>query len=167
MFQAIKSALPKADGSLKKRTSIDPSVFKCITFLGHALKDGRRLEVPNIIEPMLATGLTPALTICLRELALRIPEHKETISVGLLRMLSQILMNKPLRHQGTPHHITTNIAHLSSSTETADTQSIVLALHTLGTFDFEGTDTLVFDIVLVSWVMNLSEFFTKRNLQRN
>lgn len=76
---------------------------------------------------------------------MRIPEHKDLISHGLLRMLSQILLNKPLRHQGMPHHITSNVlTSFGGAGESSDTQSIVLALHTLGTFDFEGQSLLQF-----------------------
>lgn len=38
ILEVIKMALPKGDTSGKKRMMIDSSVFKCITFLGHALK---------------------------------------------------------------------------------------------------------------------------------
>jgi FKBP12-rapamycin complex-associated protein len=49
---------------------------------------------------MLSVGLSPALTTCLRELALRIPHLKKDIAEGLLRMLSLVLMHQPLRHPG-------------------------------------------------------------------
>lgn len=65
-------------------------------------------------------------------------KFQEKISLGLLKMLSQILLNKPLIHPGTPRHLTTNLIPINSSSDMYDTQIIVLALHTLGTFDFEG-----------------------------
>lgn len=144
IMEVIKNALPKGETAGKKRVTIDSNVFKCITFLGHALKDNKKLEIESILEPILATGLTPSLTICLHELATKIPKYKDAISLGLLKMLSQILMNKPLRHQGMPHNITANVLPFGSATDIADTQSIVLALHTLGTFDFEGQSLLPF-----------------------
>lgn len=144
IMEVIKMALPKgSDG--KKRITIDSSVFKCLTFLGHALEDHKKLEIQNILEPILATGLTPSLTICLRELATKIPEHKNNISSGLLHMLSHILMNKPLRHPGMPHYVSGNVLPFSGAAgDVYDTQIIVLALHTLGTFDFEGQSLLHF-----------------------
>lgn len=144
IMELIKMALPRGDTIGKKRPIIDSCVFKCITFLGLALKTHDKMDIPNILEQMLATGLTPSLTICLRELAKRVPAHKDKISLGLLRMLSHILLNKPLIHPGMPRHLSGNIMSLSSSSEAHDTKIIVLALHTLGTFDFEGQRLLPF-----------------------
>ncbi|XP_018572076.1 serine/threonine-protein kinase Tor [Anoplophora glabripennis] len=143
VMELVKMALPRGDTIGKKRPIIDSCVFKCVTFLGLALKTHDKMDIPNILEQMLATGLTPSLTICLRELAKRVPAHKDKISLGLLRMLSHILLNKPLVHPGMPRHLSGNIMSLSSS-EAHDTQIIVLALHTLGTFDFEGQRLLPF-----------------------
>lgn len=92
---------------------------------------------------MLATGLTPALTICLRHLASNIPSLKHELSIGLLNMLSQILLNKPLRHRGTPKHLTA-VGGLNIGDESKDAASVILALHTLGTFDFDDRSLLEF-----------------------
>lgn len=89
---------------------------------------------------MLSVGLSPALTTCLRELALRIPHLKKDIAEGLLRMLSLVLMHQPLRHPGMPkHHIALTPVALQPLPSTGDdVNSIVLALRTLGSFDFQG-----------------------------
>ncbi|KAJ8979409.1 hypothetical protein NQ317_015841 [Molorchus minor] len=145
IMELVKMALPRGEVVGKKRPLIDSCVFKCITFLSLALKTHDQMDIPNILEQMLATGLTPSLTICLRELAKRVPAHKDKISLGLLRMLSQILLNKPLIHPGMPKHLSGNLISLSSSSSDAyDTHIIVLALHTLGTFNFEGQRLLPF-----------------------
>ncbi|KAJ8946331.1 hypothetical protein NQ318_004221 [Aromia moschata] len=144
IMEVIKTALPRGEATGKKRPLIDSCVFKCITFLGLALKTHDKMDIPNILEQMLATGLTPSLTVCLRELAKRVPAHKDKISLGLLRMLSQILLNKPLVHPGMPRHLSGNIISLGSSADSYETHIIVLALHTLGTFDFEGQRLLPF-----------------------
>lgn len=141
IMEVIKTTLPRSDTIGKKRLIIDSSIFKCITFLAHALKNHDKMDIPNILEQMFATGLTPSLTICLRELAKCVHEYKEKISIGLLKMLSYILLNKPLVHPGMPRHLTTSNVMLA---EANDTQIIVLALHTLGTFDFEGQRLLPF-----------------------
>lgn len=83
---------------------------------------------------MLATGLSQSLTICLRELAKRVPVHKDKISLGLLKILSHILLNRPLLHPGMPRNLSTNFATLNLGIDTSDTQLIVLALHTLGKY---------------------------------
>lgn len=144
IMEVIKLALPNKETPSKKRASLDPSVFLCITFLGHAVKDYITKDVRDILEAMLSTGLTPSLTICLRDLAMNVPELKREISEGLLRMLSQILMHKPLRHPGMPRHLTTNVITITNISDTQDVASIVLALRTLGTFNFDGQSLLQF-----------------------
>ena len=143
ILDTIKMALPSRESTARKRTPIDGNVFKCITMLSYVTKSHMSADVSDILEQMLSSGLTPSLTICLRELTVNMSDLKHLISLGLLRMLSQILMNKPLRHPGMPRHLPANVLSLNM-TEATDTQSIVLALHTLGTFDFEGQSLLQF-----------------------
>lgn len=61
---------------------LEPAVFVCITLLGHAVKLMIRSDVRDLLEPMLATGLSPALTTALRELAFSVPQLKKEISEG-------------------------------------------------------------------------------------
>ncbi|XP_060521647.1 serine/threonine-protein kinase mTor [Cylas formicarius] len=143
IMETIRAALPRGESIGRRRPLVDSSVYKCVTFLALALKKHDRMDVPNILEQMLATGLSQSLTICLRELAKRVPSHKDKISLGLLKMLSHILLNKPLLHPGMPSNLAPNIP-VSFTGDTTDTQLIVLALHTLGTFDFEGQRLLPF-----------------------
>jgi FKBP12-rapamycin complex-associated protein len=65
--------------------SLEPAVFVCITLLGHAVKLMIRSDVRDLLEPMLATGLSPALTTALRELAFSVPQLKKEISEGKKR----------------------------------------------------------------------------------
>ncbi|KAG8279049.1 hypothetical protein J6590_008067 [Homalodisca vitripennis] len=139
IMEIIRASLPTKDTPSKKRTSgIEPTVFVCITLLGHAVKTLIKSDVKDLLEPMLATGLSPALTTSLRELATSIPQLKPDISEGLLRMLSQVLMNKHVRTS----HIPGVSASLSS--EPQEIASIVLALRTLGSFNFDGHSLLQF-----------------------
>lgn len=145
IMEVVKSSLPQKDTPNKKKTSIDPSVFMCITLLGHAMKSGISSDIKEILESMFSTGLTPALTICLRELADNIPHIKREISDLLLKMLSQVLLHKPQNQMGTPkHNITAQIAALTLAELQPDVPTIVLALRTLGTFHFEGHSLLPF-----------------------
>lgn len=146
IMEVIKVSLPQKDVPTKKKTIMDPSVFMCITLLGHAVKNGISKDVKDILEPMFSTGLTPGLTICLRELAENIPHIKREVSDLLLKMLSQVLLNKPQPQVGTPkHNITAQLAALAVTAETQpDVATIVLALRTLGTFHFEGQSLLPF-----------------------
>lgn len=143
IMDIIKMHLPRTDISGRKKSPIDSSIFNCITFLAHALTNHNKMDIPSLLEPMLSSGLTASLTICLRELARKVPQHKEKISLGLLKSLSHILLNKPLLHPGMPRHLSGTVMALGSP-EIADTEIIVLALKTLATFDFEGQRLLPF-----------------------
>lgn len=68
--------------------------------LAKAIGPGMCREVHDLLESMLATGLSPALTAALRDLAAQIPQLKKEIQDGLLRTLSMILTGRPLRHAG-------------------------------------------------------------------
>lgn len=146
IMEVIRASLPQKDTPAKKKTVMDPSVFMCITLLGHAVKNGISKDVKDILEPMFSTGLTPGLTICLRELAENIPHIKREVSDLLLKMLSQVLLNKPQPQGGTPkHNISAQFAALTVATDIQpDVATIVLALRTLGTFHFEGHSLLPF-----------------------
>ena len=141
IMEMIKSSLPSKEMPNKKRVALEPAVFVCITLLGHAVKQTITADVKDLLESMLATGLSPILTTSLRELAHNVPSLKPDISQGLLRMLSQVLMHKPLRHPGAPWSVSSPI--MTPPTE-VDVPSTVLALRTLGTFDFDGNPLLQF-----------------------
>ncbi|PSN34470.1 Serine/threonine-protein kinase mTOR [Blattella germanica] len=138
--------------SKKRGVALEPAVLVCVTLLGHAVKHVIRADVRDLLEPMLATGLSPALTTALRELASSVPQLKKEISEGLLRMLSHVLMHKPLRHPGMPRHLVTPsssgavtaLASHGLGQDSQDVPSIVLALRTLGSFNFDGHSLLQF-----------------------
>ncbi|KAK0179190.1 hypothetical protein PV327_008004 [Microctonus hyperodae] len=144
IMEVIKSSLPSKETPNKKRSApLEPAVFICITLLGHAVKSAISTDIKDLLESMLATGLSPILTTSLRELAQNVPSLKPDISQGLLRMLSQVLMHKPLRHPGAPWTATSPIL-AAPIIETTDVSSTVLALKTLGTFNFDGNPLLQF-----------------------
>lgn len=119
-----------------------------------------RSELSEMLEPMLATGLSRALTTALREIQIQIPALKKEISDGLLKILSQILMNQPWRHPGMPKSLlmgsgggsipggsgavtpsggmTGTGVGGSGSSEHSDTANVVLALETLAKFDVDS-----------------------------
>lgn len=148
IMDAIKIALPSKDTPSKKKPTIDPTIFTCITLLGHAVKSGITEDIKEILESMFSTGLSPALTVCFRELAENVPHVKRRISDGLINMLSQVLMNKTIPTLGTPkHNLSVPFSALtttSSDTHQYDVQTIVLALKTLGSFNFEDQSMLEF-----------------------
>jgi serine/threonine-protein kinase mTOR len=144
IMEIIRSVLPVKDAPSSKKKTFS-HVFFCITLIGHAVKSGISSEIKSdILESMMSTGLSPSLTSCLRELAENIPFIKREISDGLLKMLSQVLMNKQIAI-GTPkHNLTAQFAALTATDMTPDVPTVVLALKTLGTFNFEGHDLLPF-----------------------
>lgn len=145
IFEIIRATLPPKDSVTKRKFFLDQSVFMCITLLGHAVKSGISQNLADILDSMMATGLSPALTVCFRESAENVPSVKSAIAEGLLKMLSQILMNKSLSQISTPkHNLSAQLASLTTSDTQPDVQTIVLALNTLGTFNFEGQSLLVF-----------------------
>lgn len=143
IMEIIKMALPSNDTPSKKRIGMDPAIFVCISLLANAVNEDISSDVKTMLDQMMATGLSPALTVCLRELAQSIPTVKKDISEALLNMLSRVLMNKPLSHPGIPKNLE-QISNSSVAIESQDVSSIVLALRTLGSFDFEGHSLLPF-----------------------
>eukprot|EP00092_Neocalanus_flemingeri_P019853 GFUD01021504.1.p1 GENE.GFUD01021504.1~~GFUD01021504.1.p1 ORF type:complete len:2235 (+),score=707.01 GFUD01021504.1:192-6707(+) len=142
ILQTLKNCLPQRDSPTKKRSSaLDPAIFACISFLARAVKGHIKTEVREMLDPMMAVGLSPALTSSLRELATYLPSLKREIADGLLKILSLILMQQPFRHPGTPKHL---MPPGAGGLDPPDSQSVVLGLNTLGSFDFEGHSLLQF-----------------------
>lgn len=138
IFEIIKAALPTKETGSKRKQTPDPSVFLCITLLGHAVKNEMLITeyIKDLLEPMKSTGVSLGLTICFRELCEQVPRLRNHILGGLLNMLSQVLMSKPMNY-GTPkHNLSVQFAALTTADVQPDTATIVLALKTLGTFNF-------------------------------
>ena len=157
ILHILKSLLPQRDSPSKKRSiSLDPAIFACLSFLARAVKSYIRKEVREMLDPMLTAGLSPALTSSLRELAMFLPSLKKEIADGLLGILSVILMQQPFRHPGTPKHLVSS-GGAGVGLEPPDSQSVVLALKTLGSFDFEGHSLLQFvrhTVEIIRWCVN-------------
>ncbi|KAM8716149.1 hypothetical protein ACLKA7_003090 [Drosophila subpalustris] len=137
---SIKQALPAKDLASRRKPPVDAAVFACITLLAHAVKSQVAEDVRDVLEQMFHTGLSPALTVCLRELAENVPELKLAVTDGLTDVLYKVLMNKP---SAMPYGTMTPISlDASLMLLSADSATIVLALKTLGTFNFEEQDML-------------------------
>ncbi|CAC5361665.1 MTOR [Mytilus coruscus] len=104
IMEVIRSSLPPKDLPLKKYKSfvVDPAVFTCISMLSRAVGNIMMKDVRELLDSMLATGLSPALTAALRDLATQIPQLKKDIQDGLLKILSLVLIGRPLKHPGAP-----------------------------------------------------------------
>ncbi|ALC39457.1 Tor, partial [Drosophila busckii] len=139
IMSSVKQALPAKDLASKRKPPVDAAVFACITLLAHAVKSEIADDVSDILEQMFHTGLSPALTVCLRELAENVPQLKKDITDGLVGVLTQVLMNKmPSNPYATLPTISIDASLM------LHTATIVLALKTLGTFSFEERNMLDF-----------------------
>uniref|UniRef100_A0A3B3CAQ9 Serine/threonine-protein kinase TOR n=1 Tax=Oryzias melastigma TaxID=30732 RepID=A0A3B3CAQ9_ORYME len=142
ILEIIKAALPPKDFAHKRQKTIqvDATVFTCISMLSRAMGPSIQPDIKELLEPMLAVGLSPALTAVLYDLSRQIPQLKKDIQDGLLKMLSLVLMHKPLRHPGMPKGLAHQMASpsLTNIPEAGDVGGITLALRTLGSFEFEG-----------------------------
>ncbi|CAA9998750.1 unnamed protein product [Nesidiocoris tenuis] len=140
IMETVRASMTNREtGSGKKR--LEPALFGCVTLLGIAVGDNIKDDVKQLLPAMFASGLSPALTTALRGLARTIPLLKRQISEGLLGMLSQVVMNTELRHPGQPAQ-SSNVGAVQLVP--FDVASTVLALQTLGTFDFDGYSLLQF-----------------------
>ncbi|KOB76049.1 Target of rapamycin isoform 1, partial [Operophtera brumata] len=126
----------------KKPNGIDTPLFNCVTLLGFAMKENVANEVRDLLDPMCANGLSPRLTTCFKELSQNLPSLKKEITDRLLNMLSLILRKKPYA----PSNGENQIVHMFTTAmqvEAHDATKLVLALRTLGSFDFEWNKPLM------------------------
>lgn len=148
IMDTIKVCFPVKEPGSKKKSNIDPAVFTCITLLSFAVKSKITEDIKEILDQMLASGLSPALIVCLRELSENIPLLKAPISKGVINVLPYILMDK------IPYHYATGMPHGHSlgpkqflgheNNTNHDIPTIVLALKTLGNFNFDDVNMLDF-----------------------
>lgn len=151
IMDTIKAALPAKDVTGKKKTFVDPAIFSCITLLSFAVKSKITEDIKEILDQMFSTGLSPALTVCLRELSDNIPQLKVPISKGVINMLPFILMDKVPYNYGTGLPPGYSIGPKQSlqflgqeNNVQHDIPTIVLALKTLGNFNFDDQNMLDF-----------------------
>nr|FAA04053.1 TPA: mechanistic target of rapamycin [Lymnaea stagnalis] len=139
IMDIIRASLPPRDHATRKSRHfvVDPAVFTCISMLARAMGPQMTNDVKELLDNMLATGLSPALTAAMRELATQIPQLKKDIQDGLLKTLSQILMGQTLRHPGA-QPVPPPPMSAPPVNDTSDVTNVTLALRTLGSFDFEG-----------------------------
>ena len=120
----IRQTLPQKDYQPKKRVAIpDPAVFTCVALLSQASGDLIRKDIHEMLDSMLATGLSEALAAALHEISKHIPALKKDIQDGLLRLLSQILMKKAYTIPGVPKQL--QLSSTSISYEQNDVQVFI------------------------------------------
>ena len=90
-------------------------------------------ELEDILDVILSGQLRPTLVAALKEICLAVEKLRKPIQDGLLKILSVTLMHRPLQHPGAPVD-----PALNGPPVIDDVFTTVLALRTLGNFDFEG-----------------------------
>ncbi|CAH1757738.1 9252_t:CDS:10 [Entrophospora sp. SA101] len=124
----------------RNRGGNEASLFQCIGMLAKAVGQALTKHMHELLELMFACGLSEPLRQALMELAIYIPPLLPTIQDRLLNMLSLILSGQQFRPPGSPaseiHDLRRHLGNQISDMK--DVETIVLALKTLGTFNFKG-----------------------------
>ncbi|KAG0345157.1 phosphatidylinositol kinase- protein kinase tor1 [Podila humilis] len=127
----------------KNRIQTDTPIFSCISMLANAVGQALTKHMHELLDLMFSTGLSEPLRQSLSDLSNCIPPLLPIIQERLLNMLSMILsgqMYKPLGAPSATRGTITNspIRRDMLSSETKDVDAIILALNTLGSFNFSG-----------------------------
>lgn len=126
----------------RNRIGTEVYVFQCISMLATAVGQALTKHMHELLEIMLAQGLSEALTQALSDLAHYIPPLLQTIQERLLNVLSVILSGQPFHHPSSTSNKNTTLISSQirdlQTTDSHDTEIIILALKTLGSFDFSG-----------------------------
>ncbi|KAF9582493.1 phosphatidylinositol kinase- protein kinase tor1, partial [Lunasporangiospora selenospora] len=121
----------------KNRSSLDAPIFQCIGMLANAVGLALIRYMPGLLDLIFATGLNEAMSQTLADLAMCIPILLPVIQENLLNTISLILASEPYRAPGAPPVKRTP----SSRRDTQEAKSVdtmILALTTLGSFNFSG-----------------------------
>ena len=118
----------------KKKLTVDPAFYTCVGLISKSLKQSATDDIRALIEPMIQSGISPALTNSLFEISSNIPELKKEIQDGLFKILKDVLNKQP-----------TSLANDLDETAVAqDANLVMLALRILSHFDFQDVSLLQF-----------------------
>ena len=125
----------------RNRAGVDEGpVFKCISMLSEAVQQALTKYMHVLLDPMFACGMNQPLIDALDNLAHFVKPIKQQIQDKLLDLLSLVLCGRPYKPLGMPNGVyqaTPAFARdLDFSASSHEDPEIVLALGTLGTFDF-------------------------------
>ncbi|KAK4695205.1 serine/threonine-protein kinase mTOR, partial [Lecanoromycetidae sp. Uapishka_2] len=137
----VVAVIPILAGRDRGRADEAP-VFQCISMLALAVGMALTKYTTALLDPMLACGLSSSLKQALHDMAHCIHPIKPLIQEKLLDLLSLVLSGKPFKPLGCPPEKLPPIPAFAqdfrvSVAERSDSE-IILALNTLGSFDFAG-----------------------------
>lgn len=132
--------------SRRNRVGIDEApVFRCLSMLAIAIGMALTKYMEALLDPMFACGLSEALTQALVDMAHYIHPIKPQIQEKLLDLLSIVLCGRQFKPLGCPENKLPPLPAFAKdfqlSVANRDDSEIVLALSTLGSFDFAGEST--------------------------
>ncbi|GAV00928.1 TOR [Ramazzottius varieornatus] len=138
IMEFLRSALRPKETSASKRKSVvhipDDAAYTCLCMLARSVGSSMTDELEDILDVILSGQLRPTLVAALKEICLAVEKLRKPIQDGLLKILSLTLMHRPLQHPGAPVD-----PALRGPPDIDDVFTTVLALRTLGNFDFEGS----------------------------
>ena len=133
--QIRQSFSGRDNSSSKKRiSSPNPAVFTCLAFLTQAVGPKIKSDILEMLPSMFSIGLTEPLANSLYDICKYIPDLKANIHEGLLKILSQIIINR----QTIASKTVIEPSLLTSNETINDLTSLRLALKVLGRFDFQS-----------------------------
>lgn len=120
----------------KKKYPVDPTFYTCVGLISKSLKQTALEDVRQLIEPMIQSGISPAMTNSLFEISNNIPELKKEIQDGLFEILRNVLDKSP----------TNNLVNATNGIDepTSDANLVIFALRILSHFDIQNDSLLQF-----------------------
>ncbi|KPM03125.1 serine/threonine-protein kinase mTOR-like protein [Sarcoptes scabiei] len=143
----------------------DPSVYTCLAFIAQAAGSKVKSEIFEMLPLKLSLGLSEPLVNSLYDICKYIPELKNDIHDGLLKILSLVIMERPLMR---PKLLSDNVfdkntissfsssmsgiaidrqsdaLSFTSNQSNIDIETLKLALKVLGRFDFKSHYSIMF-----------------------
>ena len=139
---------PKEGAKKKSNAPSDDPAYICLCMLARSVGIRMADELEDILDAILSGQLRPPLVAALKEICTALPAMRNKIQEGLLKILSLILLHRQLQHPGAPKSASDNAPPIIE-----DVFTTVLALRTLGNFDFEG-ETLMMIHWFIGWLIN-------------
>lgn len=124
----------------RKNAVPEGPVFFCIGHMAMAVGASVERDVHDLLDMMFACGLSAPLVAALEQVVVAIPSLLPIVQERLLHMLSFLLIGVPYRPLGAPAPrrggLPPPVLHVAPDAKT--TETLTIALQTLGSFDFSG-----------------------------
>eukprot|EP00158_Paraphelidium_tribonemae_P009901 Partr_v1_DN28994_c0_g1_i3_m24719 putative Phosphatidylinositol 3-kinase len=140
IVSSIKDGLTNKSRS-KIAAEVDP-IFQCLSMIAKAVGQAITKHVHELLDPIFAVHFSETVRQALVDISQYIPPLLPVIQVRLLNQISLTLSGQSYREMGMldgemSSQLTTALRDLQVS-DKSDSDAYVLALNTLGTFDFTG-----------------------------